>query len=191
MELKVWNIKTIVAFCAFLFTVGVFSTSAEAATHTVKKDENLQEIAERYEITVDTLLELNELESAKDAETGFVLRLPEHITDTSLYKKEKIDGLEVVETLSVSATAYTAYCKGCSGITKTGINLRENPELKVIAVDPNVIKLGTKVWVEGYGVAVAGDIGGAIKGKKIDVFMKTRDIAYEWGRKNVTIKILK
>ena len=41
--------------------------------------------------------------------------------------------------------------------------------MKVIAVDPSVIPLGTKVWVEGYGYAVAGDTGGAIKGNKIDV----------------------
>ena len=89
------------------------------------------------------------------------------------------------------ATAYTAFCEGCSGITANGTDLRANPSLKVIAVDPHVIKLGTKVWVEGYGVAVAGDTGGAIKGNKIDLFMKSRDVAYEWGRKKVTIKILK
>src|SRR5690606_25205159 len=57
----------------------------------------------------------------------------------------------------VSATAYTASCTGCSGITATGINLHANPGLKVIAVDPSVIPLGSKVWVEGYGNAIAGD----------------------------------
>ena len=50
----------------------------------------------------------------------------------------------------VEATAYTPYCSGCSGISATGINLRSNSSLKVIAVDPNVIELGSKVWVEGY-----------------------------------------
>ena len=43
--------------------------------------------------------------------------------------------------------------------------------MKLIAVDPSVIPLGSKVWVEGYGVAIAGDTGGAIKGNKIDVLM--------------------
>ena len=66
----------------------------------------------------------------------------------------------------MTATAYTAHCNGCSGITATGINLRANPNLKVIAVDPSVIPLGSKVWVEGYGYAVAGDTGGAIKGNE-------------------------
>ena len=90
----------------------------------------------------------------------------------------------------VSATAYTAFCNGCSGTTATGIDLRKNPGLKVIAVDPSVIPLGSKVWVEGYGYAVAGDTGGAIKGKKIDLFMPDKNQAFGFGRKNVKIKIL-
>ncbi|RLJ81288.1 G5 and 3D domain-containing protein [Planococcus citreus] len=90
----------------------------------------------------------------------------------------------------VSATAYTASCTGCSGITATGINLKANPGLKVIAVDPSVIPLGSKVWVEGYGNAIAGDTGGAIKGNKIDLFMPNRSDAIAFGRKQVKVKIL-
>ena len=52
--------------------------------------------------------------------------------------------------------------------------LKSNPDVKVIAVDPKVIPLGSKVWVEGYGYAVAGDTGGAIKGNKIDLFMPSK-----------------
>nr|WP_222439442.1 G5 and 3D domain-containing protein [Sporosarcina sp. BP05] len=94
------------------------------------------------------------------------------------------------EEFYVTATAYTAYCNGCSGITRTGINLRANPNLKVIAVDPSVIPLGSKVWVEGYGYAVAGDTGGAIKGKKIDLHVPTKSDAYKFGRRQVKIKII-
>ncbi|HJF32860.1 MAG TPA: ubiquitin-like domain-containing protein [Sporosarcina psychrophila] len=90
----------------------------------------------------------------------------------------------------VTATAYTAGCNGCSGITRTGINLRANPNLKVIAVDPKVIPLGSKVWVEGYGYAVAGDTGGAIKGKKIDLHVPTKNEAYKFGRRQVKVKII-
>ncbi|WP_342507662.1 ubiquitin-like domain-containing protein [Sporosarcina sp. FSL K6-2383] len=90
----------------------------------------------------------------------------------------------------VTATAYTAYCNGCSGITKTGINLRANPDLKVIAVDPNVIPLGSKVWVEGYGYAIAGDTGSAIKGMKIDLHVPTKNAAYKFGRRQVKMKVI-
>lgn len=92
--------------------------------------------------------------------------------------------------MTVSATAYTAFCAGCSGVTATGIDLRSNPNQKVIAVDPTVIPLGSKVWVEGYGEAIAGDTGGAIKGNKIDVFIPSKGAALDWGRKTINIKIL-
>ncbi|WEG12540.1 peptidoglycan-binding protein [Pullulanibacillus sp. KACC 23026] len=90
----------------------------------------------------------------------------------------------------VSATAYTAYCAGCSGKTATGINLRANPNSKVVAVDPNIIPLGTKLYIEGYGYAVAGDTGGAIRGKHVDLFMSSRDDALKWGRRTVKVTIL-
>ncbi len=92
--------------------------------------------------------------------------------------------------ITVEATAYTANCTGCSGITKTGVNLKTNPNAKVIAVDPTVIPLGSKVYVEGYGYATAEDIGGAIKGNRIDVFIPTQSGALQWGRKQVKLTIL-
>ncbi|WP_409360649.1 3D domain-containing protein [Aneurinibacillus migulanus] len=93
--------------------------------------------------------------------------------------------------MTVESSAYTANCAGCSGVTSQGINLKENPDAKVISVDPSVIPLGSKVYVEGYGTAIAGDTGGAIKGKKIDVFFPEREQALQWGRKNVTVKVIK
>ena len=54
-----------------------------------------------------------------------------------------------------------------------------------------MIPLGTKVWVEGYGEAIAADTGGAIKGNKIDIFMPEKSDAINWGRKTVTVKVLK
>nr|WP_281288194.1 3D domain-containing protein [Kurthia sibirica] len=95
-------------------------------------------------------------------------------------------------TMYVTSTAYTAYCAGCSGVTATGINLRskKNQNKKVIAVDPMVIPLGSKVYVQGYGVAIAGDKGGAIRGKRIDVFKSSKRAALNWGRRTVKITIL-
>ena len=89
--------------------------------------------------------------------------------------------------LYVTATAYTPNCSGCSGVTATGINVKANPNMKLIAVDPSVIPLGSRVWVEGYGEAIAADTGGAIKGHKIDVLMSSDAAARQWGRKAVRI----
>ncbi len=100
-------------------------------------------------------------------------------------------GDQIVNEFYAEATAYTAYCNGCNGYTATGIDLRANPNIKVIAVDPSVIPLGPKVWVEGYGYAIAADTGKNIKGKRIDLFFPTKTDAYRWGRKTVKIRILK
>lgn len=90
----------------------------------------------------------------------------------------------------VSSTAYTSSCNGCSGVTATGLNLKNNPNSKVIAVDPSIIPLGSKVYVEGYGYAVAADKGGAIRGNKIDVFFPSTSDAYRWGVKRVKVRII-
>ncbi|WP_277985538.1 3D domain-containing protein [Miniphocaeibacter massiliensis] len=92
--------------------------------------------------------------------------------------------------LTVKATAYSMNEPGLSHKTASGIDLRKNPN--VIAVDRRVIPLGTKVYVEGYGYAIAGDTGGAIKGNKIDVHFNSVDRCYQWGVKNnVKVYILK
>ncbi|WP_183040867.1 peptidoglycan-binding protein [Salipaludibacillus neizhouensis] len=92
--------------------------------------------------------------------------------------------------ITMEATAYTAGCEGCSGITATGIDLRDQPNKKVVAVDPSVIPLGSIVEVEGYGRAVAGDTGGAIKGNKIDLHVASKDDAFAFGRKDVNVTII-
>jgi 3D (Asp-Asp-Asp) domain-containing protein/sulfur carrier protein ThiS len=95
------------------------------------------------------------------------------------------------EEIYVTATAYTGDCSGCSGYTATGINLRDNPNMKLIAVDPSVIPLGSKVYVEGYGYALAGDTGGGIKGNRIDVFFNSNSSACQWGVKRLKVQIVK
>ncbi|MGJ7909620.1 3D domain-containing protein [Neobacillus sp. LXY-1] len=97
---------------------------------------------------------------------------------------------QATQEITVKATAYTASCEGCSGVTATGVDIKENPEAKVIAVDPKVIPLGSTVYVEGYGQAIAADTGGAIKGNRIDVFIPSEEDAMEWGKKEVTVKII-
>jgi cystine transport system substrate-binding protein len=94
-------------------------------------------------------------------------------------------------TLTVTSTAYSSDGNdplAPGHITATGIDLWVNP--MVIAVDPSVIPLGSIVEVPGYGVAIAGDTGGAIKGNKIDVHFPTTAQCIQWGRRTVTIKIL-
>ncbi|WP_430733249.1 3D domain-containing protein [Candidatus Enterococcus ikei] len=84
--------------------------------------------------------------------------------------------------LYMQSTAYSWREAGSGFITATGIDLRS--QSNVIAVDPSVIPLGSFVEVEGYGFAVAGDTGGAIKGNIIDVHFPSVDQCLTWGRRN-------
>ncbi len=100
--------------------------------------------------------------------------------------------------LTVTALAYCncAQCTGTEGRGRTstgrpavpGSGSRTNPH--IIAVDPRVIPLGSKVYIEGYGVAVAADTGSAIRGNKIDILMDTHEKALRFGRKRLKIYVL-
>lgn len=91
--------------------------------------------------------------------------------------------------LYMESTAYSYKEPGSSFYTAMGIDLRENPQ--VVAVDPSVIPLGTIVEVEGYGVALAADTGGAIKGNILDVHLLSEAACKQWGRRfNVKVTIL-
>lgn len=82
--------------------------------------------------------------------------------------------------LKVDAVAYHL-----PGKTASGLPVGKG----VVAVDPKLIPLGTRLFVPGYGRAVAADVGTAIKGRIIDLWMPTTAAARSWGRKTVVITI--
>ncbi|OPJ61293.1 3D domain-containing protein [Clostridium oryzae] len=100
----------------------------------------------------------------------------------------------------VRATAYSA-CYECTGktpgdkgygITACGTVAKRNVKgYSTIAVDPRIIPLGTKVFVKGYGFAIAEDVGGAIKGNRIDLFFNSYGEAINWGVKYIELYVMK
>lgn len=186
-----------------------------AFAYEVERGDTMSEIAERNKVSLDELSKVNpQIKDLNLIYVGQELNLPGEVTkkDSIPVKPQKVPS-KVEESkketkkaaveepkkksegsytvMTVTATAYTAYCEGCSGITATGIDLRSNPNQKVIAVDPRIIPLGSKVYVEGYGMAVAGDTGGAIKGNRIDIYMPSHSNAIDFGRKSIEIKVYK
>lgn len=117
------------------------------------------------------------------------------------YKTSRGDTLRYTKVMSMKATSYTSSFEDTGknpgdpwfGVTATGVKAKRG----IIAVDPKVIPLGTRVYVEvpgktaDYGYAVAADTGGAIKGNKIDVYLDNNKEVYAWGVKNVKVYILK
>jgi cystine transport system substrate-binding protein len=83
-------------------------------------------------------------------------------------------------TITVSSTGYSL-----GGHTATGLPVGWG----VVAVDPSVIPLGTKLTIPGYGEAVAADTGGAVRGNTIDLWFPTLAQARAWGRRTVTITL--
>ena len=95
---------------------------------------------------------------------------------------------EYTKALTLEATAYT----DIDGDKWAGITASGRPTfVGMVAVDPKVIPLGTILYVEDYGIAIAGDTGGAIKGHDIDLFMNTRSEARSFGRRDKEVYILK
>jgi len=88
------------------------------------------------------------------------------------------------------ATGYEPSERSCGkyadGYTANGIKAAPG----IVAVDPKVIPLRTKLYVEGYGPALAADVGGAIKGNRIDLFFNTVEEALRYGRRRVKVYVL-
>lgn len=105
-------------------------------------------------------------------------------TEPTAKKEEKSH-----KTLTMVATAYTADPaeNGPWGnVAYDGQTLRRG----IVAVDPNVIPVGTRLYIEGYGEAIAADQGSQIKGNRIDLFMDSKTEAYNWGMRTVKVIIL-
>lgn len=88
--------------------------------------------------------------------------------------------------MRVETTAYSRFDAGCDEFTATGARATRG----VVAVDPDVIPLGTRLYIPGYGYATAADTGGAIKGDRIDLCFDTRSECMIWGRRTLEIIIL-
>jgi len=180
---------------------GGTAQASSNGTYTVKAGDTLFKIASAHGISVDSLKSINGLSSNMiypgeqlstngSAAPAQAAAPVQQATTQAAAAPAQTSAPQSGKTLTVTATAYTAQCAGCSGVTATGIDLNNNPNKKVIAVDPNVIPLGSRVYVEGYGEAVAGDTGGAIKGNKIDLHVPNNDAAYSWGVRTVNVTIL-
>lgn len=111
--------------------------------------------------------------------------------------KKELEKYDSLRKLNMVATAYTSECDGCTGITATGYDVGKNKTyngMKIIASDPNIIPMNSVVLIKTDNSsfkAISLDTGGAIKGNRIDILMDTKDDAYNFGRQNVEVTILK
>lgn len=213
-DLKGWNnLSTDMIYVGDKLTISSKEKTQEQ--YKVQKGDSIWKIAQKFNVSISDIKSWNNLNSdiimigstlsvagqssAPVSSEPVQKQAPvqkEQTTKKAAPKKETAKAesssasQSVQKEMTVTATAYTANDGGISGITATGVNLNKNPNAKVIAVDPNVIPLGSKVYVEGYGEAIAADTGGAIKGNKIDVHVPSKSQAKNWGVKSVKVKVL-
>src|SRR5690625_648336 len=148
----------------------------------------------RLSVEVASLnIELGEAEAEIERLTNVIETLEIELSEAKALVKAK----ESANIYTYEATAYTASCEGCSGITKTGYDVRDTiyyEGKRVIAVDPSVIPLHSAVRITTSGgdsfEAVALDIGSAIKGNRIDVLYATKEEARKFGRQAIEVEIL-
>lgn len=203
--------------------------------YTIKWGDTLSVISEATGASLDSLVQVNEIQNANLIYPGTVLRFSadqkevtvnngsqEHsyrIQDNKEVKEvekseattsasnETAQATQATETtqaaqttqaasssqngyyLTVEATAYSYNEAGLSSYTADGTNLVNEPN--VIAVDPSVIPLGSYVEIPGYGIFRAADTGGAIYGNRIDVHLVNLNDVYNFGRRTITIRVLK
>lgn len=123
-----------------------------------------------------------EINDKINAEIAANTAIEENIVETSYDA-----GGDYVAVMSMEATAYLPGDGDGYGITATGIPATYG----VAAVDPAIIPLGSRLYIPGYGEAIAADTGGAIYGYRIDLCMESYSEAMNFGRRNVTVYVLR
>ena len=165
-----------------------------------------REVSEEADTNVtDSKIEQNisteDIEDEKKEETKEIEKEVKAVSYRELAENNPPE--EYKQVIEATATAYCLCQKCCGkspsspgyGVTASGLKIIPGTGMKVIAVDPKVIPLGSKVYVQGlngawdYGYAVAGDTGGAIKSMKIDLYMDSHEETLSWGRKKVNIYV--
>lgn len=200
-------VKSLFTTTALLAGIVAFGVNANAAEveHTVTSSDTLTSISLKYYGDTDhvqTIATANNIKNVDLIIDGQVLKFD---TDKNVTTSTEATASQASQTttqdenqtgysgrtITMESTAYSsdpADALGGGTMTATGQNLLENP--MAVAVDPNVIPLGTHLYVEGYGEAYAVDTGSAIQGNIIDVHFPTAAQCNAWGRRQVQVTIL-
>ena len=97
-----------------------------------------------------------------------------------------LEEVQAADSVPFTATAYSWECGTGDNLTASMTPVREG----VIAVDPNTIPLGSTVEIVGLGMFSAEDVGGLIKGNRVDIFMPSRSAALNWGVREVEVRVV-
>ena len=193
-DLKGWNnLSTDMIYVGDKLTISSKEKTQEQ--YKVQKGDSLWKIAQKFNVSISDIKSWNNLNSDIIV-TGSTLSVAGQssapVSSEPVQKQEPVQKEQTTQKAAPKKETAKAESSSASQSVQKEltVNLNKNPNAKVIAVDPNVIPLGSKVYVEGYGEATAADTGGAIKGNKIDVHVPSKSQAKNWGVKSVKVKVL-
>jgi len=168
-------------------------STVQTTNYTIQKGDTLYRIANFFDVSVDMLILQNRISDPTKLRIGQRLIIPAPNQEVTTWLSEDS---AISDVFYATLTAYTAGFESTGknpshpeyGITASGAKVKEN---HTIAVDPDVIPLGTLVYIDGIGIRKAEDIGSAIKGHKIDIYIPDLEEALEFGvKKNVKVYVL-
>lgn len=164
----------------------------------VEKDENLDSSVQKVksegvngekEITYQIIYK-DGVEVSRDVKSTKTISEPQNeivVKGTGqVYASRGGDKINYKKKFSCTATAYSNHSNTATG----RVPVRNEGGLSTIAVDPSVIPLGSKVYVDGYGYAIAADTGSAIKGDKVDLYLNSSGECNNWGRRSVNVLVV-
>ena len=161
----------------------IFRKSEDTKNNIKITKENIiieKEALEIYLANKEVLLQ--QVKSEKSEFTSLLAEIKERI------RQIQPAGLTLVGEWDMVATAYFSGggCLSGNGITAIGLRARKG----IVAVDPRVIPLGTKLYIPGYGEALAADTGGWVKGNRIDLVFESLEECYRFGRRRLKVYLV-
>ena len=159
-------------------------TISEFGSITLAENDNQKQLL--TEVVNHTLANVGNIDELNGIAEGEAVEEPEFIDEVEEVNPTS-DGSQYASVMAMEATAYLPTDGSGAGITAMGIPATYG----VAAVDPSVIPLGSRLYIPGYGEAIAADTGGAIYGYKIDLCMESYQEAMNFGRRTITVYVLK
>ena len=196
--------KIIYIFSLLIFVIILLIAmpAGYASNSKIEDNEKIEEITITNETKIEKTKKIEEITTTSNIVTtsSTTIKETEIKKELSISSKNETPHTSNKETPILKNDGYitftaTAYCNGkcccgkwAGGKTASGTYPKEG---RTIAVDPKIIPLGSKVYIEGYGYYIAEDTGSAIKGKKIDIYFNSHKSATNFGKRTIRVKVVK